>query len=142
MTLVRVKEKLDAPAKAVWDLLGDFGNVQKWAGPMVKRCDASGEGPGAERVLELEGTPGALTERLVAWDPEVRSLSYSIIGDSPLPLENYVATLRVHERGDKACEVDWYGTFDAAGVPEAEAEKMVEGIYRGALASVKSNLGA
>ena len=129
-----------APAAKVWEFLGDFGGVQKWGGSMLQSCKVEGEGVGAIRRIGLPG--GAeIAERLEAYDAAKRSLSYSIIGKSPIPIKNYVSVCSVVETGADACRVDWSGTFEPVGVAEEQAKGMVSGIYTGGIAGVKKLLG-
>ena len=140
MTDVKVSETVAAPAAKVWELLGDFGGVSKWGGPMLQSCKIEGEGVGAVRRI---GLPGGMeiTERLEAFDAAKRSLSYSIIGKSPIPIKNYVSVCSVVETGPNACRVDWNGSFEPDGVAEEQAQGMVRGIYVGGIAGVRKLLG-
>ena len=140
MTDVKISETVAAPAAKVWELLGDFGGVSKWGGPMLQSCKIEGEGVGAVRRI---GLPGGMeiAERLEALDAAKRSLTYSIIGKSPIPIKNYVSVCSVVETGANACRVDWSGTFEPDGVAEEQAKGMVSGIYTGGIAGVKKLLG-
>ena len=84
---------------------------------------------------------GEIVERCEAYDPAGRSLSYSIVGKSPVPIRNYFSTVKVIEQGPNACRVDWQGTFEPDGVPEEQAQAMVRGIYTGGIAGVRKLLG-
>jgi uncharacterized membrane protein len=68
--------EIDAPADAVWKVLGDFGNVAHWA-PSVRRSRLNGDltqGVGAERVLRhVWGF--RLVETVTAWN-EAHDFSY------------------------------------------------------------------
>lgn len=141
MSEVKVSEIVAAPATKVWELLGDFGGVMKWSGPMMQSCQVEGEGVGAVRRIGLTGGM-EISERCEAVDATARSLSYSIIGKSPLPLRDYFSTVSVTETGASECRVDWNGRFEAAGVSEEQAQGMVRGIYTGGIAAVKKRLGA
>jgi carbon monoxide dehydrogenase subunit G len=140
MAKVEVSETIAAPAAKVWELLGDFGAVTKWGGAMLQTCTVEGEGVGAVRTI---GLPGGMSiqERCEALDPASRSLTYSIIGKSPIPIRDYEATCRVVETGPAACRVDWSGTFEPDGTSEEQAQNMVRGIYTGGIAAVKKLLG-
>jgi len=140
MSEVKVSETVAAPAAPVWEVLGDFGGVLKWGGKMVQSCTVEGSGVGAVRRVGLPG--GAeIAERCEAYDPAGRSLSYSIVGKSPVPIRNYFSTVKVIEQGPNACRVDWRGTFEPDGVPEEQAQAMVRGIYTGGIAGVRKLLG-
>jgi polyketide cyclase/dehydrase/lipid transport protein len=140
MTDVKVSETVAAPAAKVWELLGDFGGVAKWGGAMLQNVKVEGEGVGAVRRI---GLPGGMeiAERLEAFDAAKRSLTYSIVGKSPIPIKNYQSVCSVVETGANSCRVDWNGSFEPDGVGEDQAKGMVSGIYTGGIAGVKKLLG-
>jgi len=141
MSKVHVRDSFNAPADAVWSFFRDFGGLKKWAGAMVQSCTLEGEGIGAVRTLALaQGRP--IRERLVQFDDGDRSFSYAILGACDLPVDDYVGSVKVRPDGVARATIDWVGTFDAKGAPEADAQRIVEGIYRGAIAAIKSNLGS
>jgi len=134
---VKVNDHVEASADAVWDLLGDFGGVTRYS-KGIESCSVEGEGVGAVRTLCMPGGI-QLQERLEAFDAAARRLQYAIIGDSPLPLSDYLSTIQVSEDGDD-CTIDWSSTFELEGVSEEQAQAMVEGIYRGGIAGIKKTL--
>ncbi len=92
------------------------------------------------RRLYLAGG-GALLERLEAVDDNQRVLRYSIV-ESPLPVGDDLATLRVRDRGDGAsCTVEWSREFEPVGAPESDAVKAIEGIYQAGLENLKRIFG-
>jgi hypothetical protein len=97
MSDVKVSESLAAPAAKVWAFLGDFGGIGKWGGPMLQSVTVEGSGVGAVRTI---GVPGGATiqERCEALDETGRSLTYSIVGKSPIPIRNYRSTCRPKNR--------------------------------------------
>jgi carbon monoxide dehydrogenase subunit G len=141
MSEVKVSEPVAAPAAKVWELLGDFGGVAKWGGAMLESCTVQGSGVGAVRTIGLAGG-GSIQERCEAYDAPGRRLTYSIIGKSPLPLRDYVSTCRVVETGPDRCRVDWEGRFEAEGVAEEQAQRIVRGVYTGGISEVRKLLGA
>ena len=136
MSDVKVSEALAAPAAKVWAFLGDFAGIGKWGGPMLQSVTVEGSGVGAVRTI---GVPGGATiqERCEALDDAGRSLTYSIVGKSPIPIRNYRSTCRVVETGANQCRVDWEGRFEPDGVPEDTAQDLVRSIYTGAISSVR-----
>ena len=141
MAEVKVSESVAAPAAKVWEVLGDFGGVAKWGGPMLESCTVEGSGVGAVRTIGLPGG-GSIQERCDAYDPAGRALTYSIVGKSPIPIRDYQSTCRVVDTGVNACRVDWQGRFEPDGVPEAQAQALVRGIYTGAITAVRKLLAA
>ena len=94
---------------------------------------------GAVRHVEMPGNT-IMEERLESLDDATTTLSYAIVG-GPLPVENYLATIKVSANGSGS-RVDWGATFDApAGVPADAIASGVEGAYNGMLAALKTHLG-
>ncbi len=141
MAEVKVSESVSAPAAKVWELLGDFGGVAKWGGPMLESCTVEGSGVGAVRTIRLPGG-GSIQERCDAYDSVGRALTYSIVGKSPIPIRDYHSICRVVETGANACRIDWQGQFEPDGVPEEQAQTLVRGIYTGAITAVRKLLAA
>lgn len=135
---MKVSERIEAGADAVWALLGDFGGVQRFSRG-IEGCEVEGEGVGAVRTLRMAGGL-EIRERLEALDEAGRTLRYSIVGESPLPVDDYLATIRVVEEGD-GCRVEWSGSFEPRGVGVEKVAPLVEGIYRGGIAGVRKTLG-
>jgi len=134
---VKVSERVEAGAAAVWDLLGDFGGVARYS-PGLESCTVEGEGVGAIRTIKMPGGM-QLSERLEAFDGPRRRLQYSIVS-GPLPLENYLATIEVREDGD-GCVIDWSSTFDPKGTSAEQVQGMLEGVYRGGIKGIRKTLG-
>ena len=140
MAEVKVSETVAAPAAKVWEILGDFGGVTKWGGPALQSCTVEGSGVGAVRRI---GGPGGMqiVERLEAYDPAGRSYSYAIIEKSPIPIKNYLSTLRVIEEGPSRCRVEWQGRFEPDGAPAEAGENIIRQVYTGGIAGVRKALG-
>ena len=51
MAHLSLHETVEAPAAAVWELLGDMKQGSRW--PAVKRCDIEGAGVGCRRTMHL-----------------------------------------------------------------------------------------
>ncbi|MFP6806204.1 MAG: SRPBCC family protein [Pseudomonadales bacterium] len=136
MTTVKVVESIKAEAKAVWDILGDFGGI-KVGGP-ITAFEIEGEGVGAVRTITMGGAN--VVERLEAFDPESFSLTYAIINeDSPLPVSAYRSDVQI-TANDEGCTIDWTGNFEPKGVSEEQASEIVKGIYTGGIARARKAL--
>jgi hypothetical protein len=140
MAEVLVMEELPVPAEKVWELVRDFGGIEKWLGAMVQGLEVDGEGVGAIRTIMLPGN-NQLQEQLTAHSDADRSFSYAIVGKSPLPVEDYLATFELIEAGDQACRIEWSSTFEPAGIAEVDARPMIEGIYTSGIAALRKTLG-
>jgi carbon monoxide dehydrogenase subunit G len=135
MAKISVNQHYAASAADVWQKLSDFGGLAGWM-PGVKTCEMKGEGIGAVRTLMMG--PMKVVEKLESFDVDSRSLSYSLI-EGPMPLQNFLATIKVTETSPSGCRVDWSAAFD---LPEGVSEKQIapglEGGYGGGLKALKS----
>ncbi|SCW90129.1 Polyketide cyclase / dehydrase and lipid transport [Rhizobium mongolense subsp. loessense] len=92
-------------------------------------CDLSH----AQDLLRRRHNQGELVEHTDT------SYTYEII-DSPLPVENYRATISVSAEGDRT-KVDWKSTFDAKGKSDSEAKDVISGIYKAGLDKIAEMSG-
>jgi hypothetical protein len=137
MTTVTVSEDIKGKAEAVWAALSDFGGI-KVGGP-IKSFETRGKGVGMVRTIGMGG--GLVVERLDKHDAKAMVFAYSITNDDcPLPVKGYSATVKITDKGNGTCNVNWSGTFQPKG-PEADASKIVEGIYRGGIAGARRAVG-
>ncbi len=138
MGSVKVVEAVNASADQVWELFRDFGGITRFS-QGIDSCTVEGEGLGAVRTITMGGGL-KLQERLEAFDDSGRTLSYAIIGDHPLPFDNYLSTIKVVAQGD-ACTVEWSSTYDPKGTAD-QASGLIQGIYKGGITGIKKALGA
>jgi hypothetical protein len=130
-----VSEKVDLPAPPanVWNTIKDFNGWQAWHPAIANSEIAKGKNntKGAVRILTTKD--GArITEELVSYSPRSMSYAYRII-DSPLPVTNYVSTLKVSKSKSGSTFV-WSSKFKAKdGTSDEEAKKVIVGIYRAGL---------
>jgi hypothetical protein len=120
-TSAKASSKLSADA--MWTKIGDFCGISKWH-PAVEKCELSADGK--TRTLSLKGG-GTIVEALVKMDTAGRSYTYSIV-NSPLPVANYTSTIAVSADGAGSA-VNWSGKYDAKGASDADAQKVIQGIY-------------
>ncbi len=137
MAEAKVVKQVNAPAADIWAQLSVFDGIEP-GGP-IEAVRYEGQGVGMTRYLTMGG--GQVVERLEEHDAKRMTFTYAIINeDSPLPFNNYSATVNVADEGDGTCTVDWTGTFDARG-DEAAAIKVATGIYAGAIKGARIALG-
>ena len=139
MASVAMKQKLSASADQVWGRIGEFGTLHEWH-PAIDKSELDGSGVGAKRNLYLAGGGGNVHERLDAEDAAGRSYTYTIL-ESPLPVANYQAVIKVLDNGDGSCTVDWSSNFDADGAPEADAMGAIQGVYQAGFDALKGEFG-
>lgn len=136
MTKVSMSTDLKASADQVWAMIGKFNALPDWH-PSVEKSELTEAGQ--TRTLSLVGG-GKIVEKLETIDDNARTYTYSIT-DSPMPVANYTATIKVTGSGDSAT-VEWSSEFDPVGnaSPE-EAMKMVQDIYQAGFDNLKKMFG-
>lgn len=117
--------RLDASPDEVWAVIGPFGALADWH-PMIERCELDEIEGDTYRVLTtVDG--GRLLEQLL----ETGRHHYTYrIAESPLPVDDYRATLSVVPERDGGCHVYWGSTFEPT---DPSADNVIEGIYAAGL---------
>ena len=121
--LVHSVWRTPAPAEWLWKKIGDFCGIENWI-PAVEKCVLSKGGK--ERTVYVKGD-GQVVERLDNWDDAKRTYSYTILS-SGLPVDDYHSTISVEPDGNGSV-LKWRGTYKAKGTSDAEAKKLIDGIY-------------
>jgi hypothetical protein len=122
----RVEDEIAGSAAAVWNLVRDFGGIDRWNDGLTS-CEVDGEGIGAVRTIKLGDV--TIRERLEKLDEARRTLSYAII-EGPVPAKNYLATMELSESAPARTRIVWSSTFEPAGATEEQLAQLFEGIYR------------
>jgi Polyketide cyclase / dehydrase and lipid transport len=127
------KDSAGTPAD-VWAAVGDFCGISTWH-PAVAKCEISAKDGATFRTLTLKD--GAkLLEKQTAFDAKAMTYSYTI-EEGPLPVANYKSTIKVVAKDSTGkgggSTIDWSGSFDAKGAPDADAIKTISGIYAGGI---------
>jgi hypothetical protein len=110
---------------ALWKKIGNFCGIGDWH-PAVEKCVLSADGK--QRTLSLKGG-GTLVEALESVDNANHTYTYTILS-GPLPVTNYHSTISVSP-DSKGSSIKWVGKYDAKGASDADAKKVIEGIYQG-----------
>jgi len=142
MTNVSIKGTINASADDVWKTVCSFRDIEKYL-PLVKSSVTEGSGLGAKRTCTVEtpdGKEGKVEEEITNFDDNAKTLSYSITS-SPLPVENYLGTIKVKDLGNGKCEVEWSSTFESKEMAEEEVAKMFNDIYVSAINGLKKLYG-
>ena len=127
MARVYVSSVMDAPVARVWEKVRDFNSLPRWV-PAVRESRIENGEPsdrvGCIRDFRLQNGD-RLREQLLGLSDYEYFCTYSIL-ESPMPLTNYVATLRLTPitDGDRTF-AEWSAEFDCT--PEA-ADELVNGI--------------
>jgi hypothetical protein len=140
MPRVYVSSVINAPAAKVWERVRDFNGLPRWH-PAIRESRIENGEPsdkvGCVRDFHLQNGD-RLREKLLGLSDYDMFCTYSIL-ESPMPLQNYIATLRLTPitDGDRTF-AEWSAEFDAA--PEA-ADDLVSGIggnvFQGGFESLK-----
>ena len=127
MPRVYISSVIDAPAARVWERIRDFNGLARWH-PAIRDSRIENGEPsdrvGCVRDFHLQNGD-RIREKLLGLSDYDMFCTYSIL-ESPMPLTDYVATLRLTPvtDGDRTF-AEWTAEFECA---EAEAEGLVSGI--------------
>jgi len=127
--------EIPVSAEQVWQLVGGFNSLPDWL-PFIAKSEPSEGG----RVRHLQTADGAqIVERLQQFDEAERTYSYSI-SESPFPVSEYLATLKIEALTGGTARVTWSGVFTpVAGVTDATVEELFAGVYSGGLEALRGN---
>lgn len=114
MATVEYSAVLGTSAEQAWKVLRRFGGIAEWHPAIAHSKIEDGQSDdtiGAVRRLDL-ADGGVLRERLLSLDDVRMTLSYKF-EESPLPLDNYRANVKVIKvSGEPQCVVEWHASFD------------------------------
>ena len=136
MPKVDMSTELSVSADKVWELIGGFNALPDWH-PAVEKSEL--EEGGTIRRLSLAGG-GEIIEKLEKVDDNEHVYTYSIVS-APLPVTNYVATIKVKDEGEGKCSVEWSSEFQTPEVNENEAVQAIQGIYQAGFDQLKKIYG-
>ena len=143
MANVSVTKSVKASAARVWAMVSEWGGTHKWI-PGVGPVTVEGDGVGSTRSADLDpatGFAGRISERLESFDENGMTFSYRVIGDSPIPIRDYVAEMKVVSDGTDSASVTWSCSWFANGdISEADLITAFEGLYEMSLTNVCSAL--
>ncbi len=145
MAQVYASSVIGAPAARVWEAIRDFNGLPSWH-PAIAESRIEGGAPadqvGCVRAFRLKDG-GFIRERLLALSDYDLSCTYSIL-ESPMGVENYVATLKLTPITDgERTFAEWSAEFDCA--PEREAELVASiggGVFQGGFDALKGRFGS
>ncbi len=129
-------------ADAVWRIIRDFNNYPIWvdgAGQSHIEDGKAGDTVGAIRDVLYKGTRRG--SGLLALSDAERAQTYEFAGDTPLPVQNFQATIRVTPivDGDRAF-VEWWATFDCEPAVREERVAFFRDAFAGWLKSLWRHL--
>ena len=120
---------IKAPADKVWAMIGPFCSIKDWH-PAIGQCMESGN----VRTLTTKDGKAQFIEKKTA----SAGMSYShAIEKSPLPISNYVSTLKVMPRGKDGSTAVWSSTYTPNAEHEPAAATAISGIYQAGLDNIQ-----
>lgn len=127
MARVYISSVIEAPAERVWERVRDFNALPRWH-PRIRDSRIENADPsdkiGCIRDFNLQNGD-RIREQLLGLSDYDMFCTYAIL-ESPMPLENYIATLRLTPITDgERTFVEWSAEFDCA--PDS-ADDLIEGI--------------
>jgi Polyketide cyclase / dehydrase and lipid transport len=140
MIKVYTSTVINASADAVWAIVRDFNGLPKWT-PFVAESRIEGGLPsdkvGCVRNFRLKDG-GVIREQLLTLSDYDYQCTYSIL-ESPMGVENYVATLKLTPVTDgNTTFAEWWAEFDPPAGKEKElAEGIGQGVFQTAFNSLK-----
>jgi uncharacterized protein YndB with AHSA1/START domain len=87
--------QIDAPVETVWEVLRDFGDIQRWS-PGVTHSNLTSEGPVTEgSTRHCDFAPfGGVNERIERYEPNAR-LTVDLYETFKLPISGAVADFKI-----------------------------------------------
>ena len=144
MPRVYISSVIDAPAAKVWDKVRDFNALPRWH-PRIRDSRIENGEPsdkvGCVRDFHLQNGD-RIREKLLGLSDYDLFCTYAIL-ESPMPLTDYVATLRLTPvtDGDRTF-AEWTAEFDCAA---EDAETLVsdigQNVFQAAFSALKRQLG-
>lgn len=125
MSKINMSTDVPISPDELWKVIGGFNALPDWH-PSIEKSEL--EEGGTVRRLSIAGGV-TLTEKLVDANDNERTYTYTI-DQSPLPVNNYKATIKVRQNEDGSTStVDWSSEFEPVG-PETDAVKTIQDIYQ------------
>ena len=144
MTQVYTSSVIAAPVDQVWAAIRNFNGLPDWH-PAIAESRIEGGAPadqvGCVRAFRLKDG-GFIRERLLALSDYDYSCTYSIL-ESPMGVENYVATLKVTPITDGGRSfAEWSAEFDCPEEREAELVDLIgKDVFQGGFDALKRRVG-
>lgn len=105
---VETNKVISIDAEQSWDIVRDWARLNELAPQAVKSTIVNGSGINSTWKIELING-GTITEKMVYYDAPRRTMSY-IMTETPMPIEDYLAIIKVEPYGIKKALVSFYTT--------------------------------
>ena len=144
MVSVYTSSVLEASADNVWSRIRDFNGLPAWhpgiADSRIENSEPADKIGCVRHFHTRDG--GTIRERLLALSDYEYSCTYAIL-DSPMGVENYVATLKLTPVTDGARTfAEWSAEFDCDEDRAAQlSEQIGGGVFQGGFDALKRHFG-
>lgn len=128
---IQSKVELKGEAAALWAKVGAWCALADFH-PAIAKCEEAKAGGKATRTLTTKDG-GVIKETML--DSGATSYSYRI-DESPLPVAGYTASFAMTP-GKGGATLVWSAKFEPKGASEAEAKKVIQGIFDSGLDAIK-----
>lgn len=105
---VETNQIVSCEAERSWQIVQDWAKLHKLAPQAVTSTEVEGNGINSTWKIELVNG-GSITEKMVYYDDARRTMSY-IMTETPMPIEDYLAIIKVEPYGIKKSLVSFYTT--------------------------------
>lgn len=144
MIRVYTSSVIDASADAVWGVIRDFNALPSWLPIIVESRIEDGQPAdkvGCVRAFRMRDG-GRLREQLLSLSDYDYQCVYSIL-ESPMPLTNYVATLKLTPVTDgQRAFAEWSAEFDCDPRDERDlARNIGQGVFQLGFDALKQRFG-
>lgn len=120
-----VEKTVEAPVAGMWRVVSDFANLDWFPG--AERAEAvGGPGVGQVRRIYMPGMDAPVEEKLLALDPESRSLQYTVLDGPVNVLRDYHVTATLQADGDDRTRATWQASFSGVAIDGVKPEDMVQ----------------
>lgn len=145
MARIYISSVIPAPVAKVWERVRDFNALPRWH-PAIRDSRIENAEPsdkvGCVRDFRLQNGD-RIRERLLGLSDYDYFCTYAIL-ESPMPLTNYIATLRLTPvtDGDR-CFAEWTAEFDcAAEVADELVHNIGLNVFQAGFDSLKRHFGS
>jgi hypothetical protein len=138
---------VNAAPDAAWNVVKDWDGLHKWhpAFSNDEITQGSNGTKGSTRRLTLKDGGAQFNEELTSYSEKRKRYGYKIIGDSPLPLTDYVSSIEVKKGKKKGTSViTWKGKFKRkvadnppAGQDDKGVRDLIVSVYQAGLGNAK-----
>lgn len=97
---------VNIPADQAWVMVQDWKNLHQLAPTVVESTTVQGEGLHSSWDINLVNG-GFITEKMVYFNESEKTLSY-IMTETPMPIEAYVAIIKVEQYGIRKSLISFY----------------------------------